>query len=176
MSRNFDFCLKRLFEEEGGEVDDSRDPGGHTNMGITQRTLNRARKVLQGLPASVSDLTRHDCARIYEALFWRTVRGDDLPLPLALLVFDCSVNQGEGDARKFLQQALGVAVDGVLGPKTIAAAQASGLPAIEEMAARRMHDYMLLDRLDDTFGLGWSRRLVRILSEAVRLHYQGAAL
>lgn len=174
MSRAFDYCMKIVFAHEGGEVDDPRDPGGHTNMGITQATLNRARKTLQGLPASVSDLTRHDCTRIYEALYWRPVRGDELPLPLALLTFDACVNQGEGDAKRFLQQAVGVKVDGAIGPKTLAAAQRSGRPAIEELAARRMHDYMLLDKLDDTFGLGWSRRLCHVYGEA--LDAQGVAL
>lgn len=167
MSRAFDFCLKAVFDHEGGEVDDPRDPGGHTNMGITQGSLNAARSVLAGLPESVDQLTRNDSARIYRALYWEPIHGDELPVGLALMTFDCAVNQGQSDAKRFLQLAVGVAADGVIGPKTLVAAAKAGSTAIIEFAARRMHDYMLLDSLQDRFGLGWSRRLMRTLAIAL---------
>lgn len=170
MSRAFDFCLKAVFDHEGGEVNDSHDPGGHTNMGITQGTLDGARKVIAGLPESVSDLTRNDCARIYRSLYWEPIHGDELPVALALLAFDCAVNQGHADAKRFLQFAVGVTADGAIGPKTLAAAAGSGAPALIEMAARRMYDYMLLDAIQVRFGLGWSRRLMATLALALDVH------
>jgi lysozyme family protein len=170
MSRAFSYCVKRVMakEIEGGEVNDPRDPGGHTNMGITAATLRTARLTIPGLPESVSDLTPEHCHAIYEELYWRPVRGDELPLGVALLMFDSAVNQGPHAAIICLQRALGVKADGLFGPSTLRAAQLAGLATLlPELAARRMHHYMLLDKLDDTFGLGWSRRLCRMYAAAM---------
>ncbi|MBE7706425.1 MAG: hypothetical protein E7Z91_04190 [Cyanobacteria bacterium SIG30] len=46
---NFEKALQCLFPSEGGYVNDSRDFGGPTNMGVTQNTYNMYRKN-QGLP------------------------------------------------------------------------------------------------------------------------------
>lgn len=168
MSRAFDYCVKRVLAHEGGEVNHARDPGGHTNLGVTQKTLNHARQVVPGLPSTVDQLTRDDALKIYRALYWNPIRGDELPLGLALILFDAAVNQGVTRAVRFLQVAIRTVPDGLLGPKTLEAVQAAPLrPTIIETAARRMHDYMLLDGLDDTFGLGWSRRLCTVLADAL---------
>ncbi len=170
MSRSFDYCVNRVLhpDVEGGEVNDPRDPGGHTNLGVTQGTLDTARRLLPDLPLSVAKLTAVDARRIYEALYWRPIRGDELPLGLALIVFDAAVNQGVEDARRFLQVAIGVKLDGQIGPKTIQAANTIPLrKAIVEVAAWRMFDYMQLDRLQGRFGLGWSRRLMRMVADAL---------
>lgn len=168
MSRAFDYCSRHVLEIEGGEVNDPRDSGGHTNLGITQVTLDRARKTIPGLPLSVSDLTVPQSLVIYEALYWRPVRGDELPLGLALIVFDACVNQGERDAARFLQTAVGATVDGKIGPRTVEAAILTpAKKAILEVGAQRMFDYMQLDNLQGRFGLGWSRRLMRIVAAAL---------
>ena len=168
MSRAFAHCVQIVLEHEGGEVNDPRDPGGHTNLGVTQATLNHARHVVHGLPARVSDLDREGALAVYEALYWRPIRGDELPLGLALIVFDAAVNQGVADATRFLQLAVRTAADGIFGPATLAAVKrANPRATILEVGARRMHDYMLLDHLDDRFGLGWSRRLVQTIAAAL---------
>lgn len=168
MSRAFAWCVQHVLESEGGLVDNAADPGGRTNLGITEATLTYARTRIPGLPRRVDDLTRAQSLEIYRVLYWAPVRGDQLPLGLALLTFDAAVNQGVGAAIRLLQAGLGVAVDGDFGQVTLAAAlSAPRMAAIEELAARRMNAYMLLDQLDDTFGLGWSRRIVRTLVAAI---------
>lgn len=168
MSRSFDYCVKRVFGHEGGEVNDPQDPGGHTNLGITQSTLNHARHVIGNLPATVDKLSRNDALEIYRALYWEPVRGDELPLGVALIVFDAAVNQGVGDAVRFLQLAVNTVPDGVFGPHTLQAVnRANPRATILEVASRRMFDYMQLDHLQDRFGLGWSRRLCAILADAL---------
>lgn len=160
----FQWCASHVLGVEGGEVNHPRDPGGHTKFGVTQTTLDRAHALIAGLPPNVGDLTGAQALQVYEALYWRPVRGDDLPLPLALLTFDAAVNQSPERAARFLQAAVGVPVDGSVGSRTVAAAQRADLrAAVDELASRRMHAYMLLDALDDTFGLGWSRRLIKLL-------------
>lgn len=168
MSRSFDWCVKRVLPLEGGYSNDPSDPGGATQLGITQTTLDRARRYLPELPVGVHDLKQPDALAIYELLYWRPIRGDELPLGLALICFDACVNQGERDASRFLQQAVGADVDGRIGPKTVEAALLTEpRKAIIEVAARRMFDYMQLDNLQGRFGLGWSRRLCSVLAEAL---------
>jgi lysozyme family protein len=37
---NFDKCFKFILQFEGGFTNDPKDPGGPTNLGITQATLS----------------------------------------------------------------------------------------------------------------------------------------
>ena len=154
--------LAHVLRWEGGEVNDPKDPGGHTNFGITQNTLDRNRWKYPdaGLPKSVSDLEPHHVRFIYVADYWDVCRCNDLPAAVAVLVFDCAVNQGTRDAGFFLQRAAGAREDGVIGPKTVAAANnCDPAKLAREVAAQRANDYALLDHLDDRFALGWMRRL-----------------
>lgn len=168
MSRAFSYCAKFVLAEEGGYSDDRADPGGETHRGVTHTTLDRARRYLPDLPASVSQLTEAQAMAIYDALYWAPIHGDELPLGLALIVFDAAVNQGERDAARFLQTAVGTTVDGKIGPRTVEAAiLANPKKAICEVGAQRMFDYMQLDNLQGRFGLGWSRRLMRIVAAAL---------
>lgn len=158
----FDQGLAHVLNFEGGEVNDPRDPGGHTNRGVTQRTLDRCREEYpeSGLPESVSDLSHDHVRFIYKVGYWNKCRCGDLPAPVAVLVFDAAVNQGPNDAGVFLQLAAGSLVDGLIGPKTIAAANnCDPAKLAREYAALRGHDYAMLDHLDDIYGLGWMRRL-----------------
>jgi len=158
----FEQALEHVLRFEGGEVNDPRDPGGHTNQGVTQRTLDRVRRKYPdaGLPESVSDLEHRHTRFIYKVEYWDLCRCSDLPASVAVQVFDAAVNQGPVDAGRFLQKAAGAYVDGKIGPKTVAAANnCDPAKLAREFASHRGHDYSLLDHLDDIFGLGWMRRL-----------------
>lgn len=147
---------------EGGLVDDPRDPGGRTNMGVTQRRLDSVRISNPGikLPNKVDDLTREQVVTIYRVCEWTWIQGSRFPSPLALLMFDSAINQGATAAIEFLQSSLRVTRDGVLGPVTIAAANNADIKILcMEYAAQRGFHYAKLDKLDDVFGLGWMRRL-----------------
>ena len=37
MRENWDNCFNMVLQHEGGYVNDPRDPGGRTNLGVTQR-------------------------------------------------------------------------------------------------------------------------------------------
>lgn len=167
---SFDKFAEHIRKEEGGYSNNPVDPGGATNMGITQRELDRSRAAYPDLrlPLNVKDLTWPQAKEIYRRNYWNEVRGDDLPVGIGLLVADAAVNQGTVRAKRWLQEAAGVKVDGWIGPGTLSAVRkANQLELMGEVAARRAHHYMLQDSIDDTFGLGWARRLFRIYNAAL---------
>lgn len=127
----FDKALSFVFGNEGGYSNDPDDRGGATNLGITQSTLDRARRQMH-LPEKVEDLTREQAAEIYRVLYWEASKADMMPYPLSTLHFDAAVNHGVGGAAKLLQRTINnyaakagldarVEVDGAVGPKTLSA-------------------------------------------------------
>ncbi len=110
---------------EGGKyTDGADDAGGPTRWGITQATLaaDRGRPVS---PADVAALTEDEARSIYRRryilepgfgkIYDDQVRG---------LLVDCAILHGPGTAARFLQRAVGVPDDGVIGGVTIAALRA----------------------------------------------------
>ena len=90
---------------EGGYVDNPQDPGGATNMGITIATLSRWRG-RQVSKAEVMALTRDEVWKIMKTYYYDVVRGDDLPLPIAVAAHNAAVLSGPSASGKLLQRAL----------------------------------------------------------------------
>jgi lysozyme family protein len=107
----------------------------------------------------IANLTVEQVKRIYKSDYWDAIHGDILPRAIGILVFDSAVNQGPRRAIKFMQRALGVDVDGVIGPRTLTAAQSAD-PAefASRFGAERALHYAALSTFD-VFGRGWMRRL-----------------
>jgi lysozyme family protein len=119
---NFPKCFKFILQFEGGFTNDPKDPGGPTNLGITQATLS-AFVGRQATIAEVRALTPDKAEPIYRGKFWDHVNGDNLPVGIDLAVFDFGVHSGPSRGVAALQRAIGVADDGSLGPITTAAAK-----------------------------------------------------
>lgn len=168
MKENWEESLKHILKYEGGYVHHKDDPGGRTNLGVTQRVWEE----WTGKPATEADmrsLTVEMVSPLYKKRYWDAVRGDDLPSGVDLCVFDCAVNAGVGRASKFLQQAVGVTADGQIGPKTLAAIAAK--PAdevIEAFCNLREAHYKSLSNFV-TFGKGWMNRLGAVETESKHL-------
>jgi len=157
-----------IANDEGGIVDAPGDPGGRTNKGISQRFLDSVREEYAGtLPATVDELSDAAIAALYVAYFWNPIQGDRLPPGLALTVMDAAVNQGPPTAVMVLQQAVGVSVDGRMGPATLSAIQGMGDKALAEFTARRAVRYAQLQGPEGQFELGWMRRLIRVYTASV---------
>lgn len=119
-------CMRIVFENEGGYVNNPDDGGGKTNMGITAKTLLEANR--RGITniTDVRNLTRSVCEDIYKAMYWDVSKCDLLIWPLDLVVFDTLVIAGNVQSIKFLQRVLNMVldrnelvVDGVFGKKSI---------------------------------------------------------
>jgi lysozyme family protein len=109
--------------------------------------------------ADVRALTRAEAADIYRAIYWRGVRGDELPVGLDAVMFDHAVNSGPKAAIRTLQGALGFKQDGVLSRRCVDAAQGSDPAAlVRQLCAARMN---FLKRLSTwlVFRRGWTARL-----------------
>ena len=169
---NFDKCLQIILHHEGGYVNHPEDPGGMTNLGVT----NRVYEDWVGYAVSehtMQHLTEEDVAPIYKKNYWDRIKGDDLPEGLNLCVFDFGVNAGTGRAAKYLQTMIGTVVDGGIGPMTIRALDEHvsliGLQeTIEQYQENRQRYYEKLKTFK-TFGRGWTRRVNETTQSALKM-------
>lgn len=168
----FPAALAMVLGFEGGWTDDPYDPGGPTNKGITLATYARetgteiTADTFGRLKAELRAIPDDLVARIYRERYWRSCRAPDLPPALALFHFDTAVNMGVPTAARLLQQALGVEVDGEIGPITLAAARDAALvPTLDRYAELRRRRYRSLSTFW-RFGRGWLRRLDRALAHS----------
>ena len=154
---------------EGGYVDDSKDPGGETNLGITMAVFVHVAHPLLGLDptsANLKALTSAQAGIIYRANYWNSIRGDDLPLQeLANNVFDFYVNSGTHSS-SLLQRVINgmeakppLVVNGILGDATLAALK--NLPLTDVYAKfkqGRIDYYTALGVKFPRFLKGWLKR------------------
>ena len=138
---------QEILNPEGGVVNDPDDPGGHTNYGVTLKTLERLGHDLnQDGRVDIADLKKlssTQAIQIFVQDYFYKPRIDQLPHMLHAPMFDMYVNAGT-HAVKVLQRTLilfdmEITVDGVIGPITIAATQT---------AARRAPDHLV-----DAYGI-----------------------
>lgn len=119
---------------EAGYVNDPRDPGGETKYGISKRSHPNE---------DIANLTLERAQQIYQQEYWNPLNCDGMSWELALITFDCCVNQGIG---------------------TVHSIQRVTQDATQFQAERGMH-YAALPTFE-TFGRGWMRRLFQIFKAA----------
>lgn len=138
---------------EGGYVNDPRDPGGETRFGISKRSYPKV---------NIKTLTRAGAIEIYKRDYWDATMCADLPPKVAVVMFDCAINQGPGVAARLLQNALSVASDGVIGPKTIAAAKAAQEDdLVVQFIGWRLRRYAFTANAA-TYMRGWANRVLEL--------------
>ena len=146
----FDQCFDKLISHEGGYVNDPRDPGGETKFGISKRAYPQV---------DINNLTLDAAKAIYKRDYWDRAQCDKLPPQVAYLLFDAAVNSGIGQAIRFLQRAVNLADDGVIGPMTLAAVGRSDAEAISARFLGQRLEFMAKLTTWDAFGKGWARRI-----------------
>ena len=163
--------MAKLLVHEGGFSNHSQDPGGVTNLGVTQRVWQ------EWVGHDVNEkqmraLTPEMVAPLYKRKYWDACRCDDLVSGLDYCVFDCAVNSGVGRATKLLQSCVGATPDGGYGPITIAlvkkAQQGDVARLIELYCAKRLEFLQALPTFA-TFGKGWSRRVAEVKQTALQM-------
>ena len=112
---------------EGGYVNHPNDRGGPTNKGVIQRVYDDWRRRQGQPPRDVRAIEDAEVHTIYETQYWVPPRCPLLGEPLDMVHFDTAVNMGAGRAVRFLQAAVGAAVDGAFGDNTLRAVRAADL-------------------------------------------------
>lgn len=155
---SFESAIPIILEHEGGLSEHPSDPGGLTKYGISQRAYP---------DLDIRNLTVEQAKAIYRRDYWDKVKGDSLPEGISTLVFDSAVNQGVLRATRMLQRAVGVDADGIIGPRTLAAASRVNLRdfAVRFGVERALH-YASLPTFP-IFGKGWLRRLFDVTTRVI---------
>jgi uncharacterized protein (TIGR02594 family) len=166
---SYDEALARLLVHEGGNDDDPRDPGGRTSRGILQREWDVWRRSHPGLPADVWRAPQDQVEAIYRQNYWNALRCDDLPAGVDYAVFDYGVNSGIGRAAKVLQRLVATAVDGEVGPDTVAATKRASAPQVIEAICDERLAFLQGLRTWPTFGKGWGRRVREVRAAALAM-------
>lgn len=117
-----EIALPTILRFEGGYIIHPADNGGATNFGITQKSYDEYRTTKNLQLHSVALLTDGEVKEIYLYKYWYNGNCNLIRHPkVAVLHFDSCVNHGTTRAAKFLQEAVDVKVDGVIGKVTLEA-------------------------------------------------------
>lgn len=176
MKKTVEQIIEDVLTQEGGFVDDPRDAGGATNMGISLRYAKGVGLDLDHDGDTDRDdimlVTKNVARTQYERDFYFTPRIDKLPEPLQPQMVDFAVNAGPPKAIECLQRALNrcfgfdLDEDGVVGPGTRKAAER----AVDEFSWVRVNNALVDVRCafyrslasakprNEKFLAGWLRR------------------
>jgi lysozyme family protein len=108
----FEEAIGGVIADEGGYVNDPKDPGGETKYGISKRSYPNL---------DIKNLTLQQAKDIYKQDFW--LFDGLLSQPVANKIFDMYVNI-KHTAIRLAQKVAGAVPDGVYGTKTEAAINA----------------------------------------------------
>ena len=140
------------------------DRGGETKFGVAKNA---------NPSLNVAALTLEQAYQVYYNHYWVAGKCDLFPFPLSLVHFDACVNHGIGRAAKLLQAAVGVNADGVLGPVTFEAVNASfKQDVIDNLFVARSNFYNAIvarDASQQKFLKGWMNRVTDVTNFAKSL-------
>ncbi len=149
----FEKAMKFVRVVEGGLFNHPNDPGGLTNMGITQRDYPNL---------NIKKLTRKQADDIFYNDYWKRSYAENLPFPAYISYFDSVVNTGLSRANRILQKSAGVEQDGVIGPMTIEAVSKVNPQVLNNnIIKNRQNFYVNLAARNEKFRSfikGWTRR------------------
>ena len=163
---DFEDALSYVLENEGGKANIPGDKGGRTNCGVSTPALRdfNARHPELGFPDDPWALTPAQIATVYRLDFWRFDGVQDQRV--ATKVFDMDVNMGRAEGVMLAQKVLGVAVDGVWGPASLAAANAQDpdalLDHLAQASAQHYRAIVAHTPEDAKFLADWLRRAARV--------------
>lgn len=155
-------------EWEGGYSNDPVDPGGETIWGFSRRSYPNL---------DFDKFTIEQAKQLAFRDYWLKVRGEVLPSPLNIVMYDWGFHSGPVAAILSLQKILGVKIDGKFGPQTKASAiSANQQILIQELLEERLESMILqahaqpeklkyLSNGKRSGGGGWVGRIVALAME-----------
>ena len=165
MNENWETAFQMVLKHEGGFVNNPKDPGGMTNLGVTKKVWEEfvGREVDE---REMRALTPDVVKPLYKKNYWDKIKGDQLPAGVDYAAYDLAVNSGTGRAAKYLQQIAGVPADGVIGPKSLEAINACPAEEVVDALCDMRLDFLKRLPTWNTFGKGWERRVVEVKQKA----------
>jgi len=165
MKENWETAFQMVLNHEGGFVNNPKDPGGMTNLGVTKKVWEEfvGREVDE---REMRALTPDAVKPLYKKNYWDKIKGDQLPSGVDYAAYDLAVNSGVGRAAKYLQQIAGVPADGLIGPQSIEAINACPAEEVVDALCDMRLDFLKRLPTWNTFGKGWERRVVEVKQKA----------
>lgn len=160
MQETYEKAITQVFVDEGGYTNESTDPGGPTNWGIT---IHDARQYWKpdATAEDVKDMPKSVAEEIYEKHYAIPIHYNDLPAGVDYAVLDYGINSGIHKSVVTLQSIVGVTQDGVVGPDTIRASVAyNSVDLIHRIYDERLAYLKTLHEEWITYGHGWTNRCV----------------
>lgn len=162
--------IDHVLKFEGGFTDNPNDHGGPTNFGITAADFGSFLGLAGPATAQqVQGMTRDQAIAIYRDRYiakpgYAAITDGNLKL----VVVDSGVLFGTGRASRWLQQALGVSVDGVIGSQTTTAlAGVTDFPMLTHrviaLRFRTIADIVVGNSSQLVFLRGWINRAAALL-------------
>jgi lysozyme family protein len=140
-----------------GYVNDPLDQGGETKFGVAKN----------GNPdLNIHDLTWEQAKSVYYVRYWLAGKCDQVQPRVGVLQFDGAVNHGVKRANMFVQRAVGVNPDGVIGPITIARVMAMNeFDLVTSICSQReqfYRDIVAANPPQARYLAGWLRRIAEV--------------
>lgn len=157
-----------ILKWEGGFVDDPADLGGATNMGVTIGAWKSCGYDKDGDgDIDVDDLhllTREDVVnRVLKPHYWDRWKADDIKSQSVANILVDWVWASGAHGIKIPQRLLGVSVDGIVGPKTLAAVNARNPRELFDMIKIARFDFIedicRKRPANNKFKRGWMNRI-----------------
>jgi lysozyme family protein len=158
----FDMAYAFTKKWEGGYVNHPNDPGGATNYGIIQSVYTEWRESKGLQYQHVSYMTPDEAETIFYENYWLATKCDEVGLPLNIVLFDTAVNFGVRGAVIFVQETLGIKLDGIWGPITDNAVKSSNPKDLAYVIIKNRVKYRYYrvetDPSQSVFLQGWLNR------------------
>jgi lysozyme family protein len=168
MQSNWQKAFEQMLASEGGYVNHPSDPGGRTNLGVTQKVWEEW-VGRESNEKEMRSLTPEMVEPLYKRKFWDACKCDEMPSGIDYLVFDFAVNAGPGRSAKILQTAVGVTPDGGIGPMTLAAVNQFSAEELVEKFSQAKEDFYRSLNTFETFGKGWLNRVAAVKIKATSM-------
>lgn len=159
---NFDTVFDRVIGHEGNFTQHPKDPGNWTGGRVG---VGKLKGTKYGIAANtypdlnIPKLTEDQARAIYYEDWWQACGIERFSSAMQFQMFDAAFNHGMRNASKIYQRAVGAEDDGIIGPKTLAAAkQMTENDRLMRFLSYRIKFYTSLKTFSD-FGRGWSNRV-----------------
>ena len=140
-----------------GYTNDPLDHGGETKFGVAKN---------DNPDLNITTLTWSQAEAVYYDRYWITGMCDSFNTRVAVLHFDSCVNHGVARAKKFLQRAVGVTEDGIIGKVTLTALSVINpvdlCNKICDIRAKYYQDIVANNPNQARFLNGWLRRITEM--------------